>query len=361
MSKNSWPKITKTKNHGKDVYLVDSRIAGKGERKFFATKAQADGFAQSCRVRRENEGGSAFNDRELARHGWTVARAIQFALDHLNRQAKSVPVAEAIDKLISAKAASGRQEDYCDDLRRRLTRFSKFAEEKNIAAFTAPDIESFLTSLNVAAGTWNTYRRDLVTLWSYSMKAGYVSSNEAQKTERASDIDKPPGILTPEQAAGVLTNCKDADVLAFHAIGLFACLRVSEIKKLDWKDVDLEHGHIHVSAATSKTRSRRLVPILPNLAEWLQPIAQTEGKITGSNFRRRAYAARAAAGVIPWPDNAMRHSFVSYRLTDTGNAAQTALESGHDQAVLFAHYRKIVKPAAAKKFFEIRHQKTQTT
>ncbi len=124
VSKNSWPKITKTKNHGKDVYLVDSRIAGKGERKFFATKAQADGFAQSCRVRRENEGGSAFNDRELALHGWTVARAIQFALDHLNRQAKSVPVAEAIDKLISAKAASGRQEDYCDDLRRRLTRFT---------------------------------------------------------------------------------------------------------------------------------------------------------------------------------------------------------------------------------------------
>jgi hypothetical protein len=47
----------------------------------------------------------------------------------------------------------------------------------------------------------------------------------------------------------------------------------------------------------------------------------------------------------------MRHSFVSYRLADTGNAAQTALESGHDQAVLFRHYRELVKPKDAKRFW----------
>jgi hypothetical protein len=45
---------------------------------------------------------------------------------------------------------------------------------------------------------------------------------------------------------------------------------------------------------------------------------------------------------------------VSYRLAATGNAAQTALESGHDQAVLFAHYREIVRPKDAERFFSIR-------
>ena len=49
----------------------------------------------------------------------------------------------------------------------------------------------------------------------------------------------------------------------------------------------------------------------------------------------------------------MRHSFVSYRLAATGNAAQTALESGHDQAILFAHYRELVKPKDAERFFAI--------
>ena len=54
-----------------------------------------------------------------------------------------------------------------------------------------------------------------------------------------------------------------------------------------------------------------------------------------------------------WPDNAMRHSFVSYRLAATQNSPQTALESGHDQAVLFAHYRELVKPKDAARYWQI--------
>ncbi len=52
--------------------------------------------------------------------------------------------------------------------------------------------------------------------------------------------------------------------------------------------------------------------------------------------------------------NALRHSFVSCRLATTGNAAQTALESGHDQAVLFAHYRELVRPKEAERSWNIR-------
>jgi hypothetical protein len=55
-----------------------------------------------------------------------------------------------------------------------------------------------------------------------------------------------------------------------------------------------------------------------------------------------------------WPENCMRHSFVSYRLAATQNAPQTALESGHDQAVLFKHYRELVRPKDAERFFSIR-------
>jgi len=47
----------------------------------------------------------------------------------------------------------------------------------------------------------------------------------------------------------------------------------------------------------------------------------------------------------------MRHSFVSYRLAATGNAGQTALESRHDQTVLFNHCRERVQPKDAEQFF----------
>ena len=162
-----------------------------------------------------------------------------------------------------------------------------------------------------------------------------------------------PGILTPSQAAFLLEESKDSDLLAFHAIGLFAGLRAAEIKALDWRDVDLAGGFIDVGAKISKTRSRRLVPIVHNLLAWLQPIARASGRIVGPNLRKRHEAARRRAGIKDWPDNAMRHSYVSNRLAATGNSAQVALESGHDQAILFRHYRELVKPKDAQRFFEI--------
>jgi hypothetical protein len=96
------------------------------------------------------------------------------------------------------------------------------------------------------------------------------------------------------------------------------------------------------------------VPVLPNLKEWLRPIAKAAGPVVERELRYRHEAARERAGIKDWPPNGMRHSFVSYRLTATGNAAQTALESGHDQNVLFRHYRQVVRPTDAERFFAIR-------
>jgi hypothetical protein len=54
-----------------------------------------------------------------------------------------------------------------------------------------------------------------------------------------------------------------------------------------------------------------------------------------------------------WKKNALRHSYVSYRLALTNDGAKTALEAGHDQAILFRHYREIVEPQMAEKWFAI--------
>ncbi len=367
MNKKAWPRITRTENHGKGVFVVDARIAGKGERKFFSTKSVAEGFALACRIRRTNEGQSVFDDRELATHGWTVQQAIRFAIEHLRKQKGSVLFSDAIKRLEASKLASEKTPYYCRLMRQRLEKLETHFEGRKIGAIMAPDIESFLNDLTVAPATRNTIRRDLVTLWSFAVKSGWARENEAKKVDSAQVVSSPPPIFTPEQAAALLT-ASSADVLAFHAIGFFAGLRVAEIKRLDWRDVDLESGFIHISAENSKTRTRRLVPILDNLRAWLTPIAKASGKIIKPNFAKRQLAARNKAGFKPetakqkekgitlllWPENGLRHSFVSYRLTATANPSQTALESGHDQAVMFAHYRELVKPKEAERYFSIR-------
>ena len=334
--------------------MVDARMKDGGVRRFFAKKAEAEGWASSQRIKRSNEGNRAFNDRELSAYGLTVADAIKFTLDHYRKHMASVPIEAAKNGLIEAKLGAGRSERYCNDLRLRLGRLCAAFENKTIAQISTADLESFLANLNVAPETRNTYRRDIRTLWSFAEKRGWATSAIAKNTERSKAIEKPPGILNPAQAAALLAESKDDDLLAFHAIGLFAGLRVAEIKALDWKDVDLAGGFIHVGAKISKTRARRLVPILENLRAWLQPITKQSGPVVEKELRYRHEAARERAGIKGWPENCMRHSFVSYRLAATQNAPQTALESGHDQAVLFKHYRELVRPKDAERFFSIR-------
>jgi integrase len=338
--------------NGRPAALVDARIAGKGQRRFFSTEKEAQTWAQVQRIKRKNEGTRAFDDRGLAAYGWNTQDAVRFALEHLRRQAASVPIEEAIRQLLESKKAAGRAESYLCLLELNLRKLSEHFKGRVISSITTTDVERFLAGLSVRPYTWNTIRQNAITLWRFAIRAKFAQENVAKDTERAKIIDEAPGILKPEQAAALLTESAN-DLLAFHAISLFAGLRASELKSLDWRDVDIAGGFIHVGAKISKTRSRRLVPILENLHAWLQPIAKPSGPVVGSNLRKRHLAARLRAGIKNWPDNCMRHSFVSYRLAATGNAAQTALESGHDQSVLFAHYRELVRPKDAERFFAI--------
>ena len=55
----------------------------------------------------------------------------------------------------------------------------------------------------------------------------------------------------------------------------------------------------------------------------------------------------------PWPDNALRHSAISYRLALSRDLARVALESGNSPPVVQKHYLELVKPEAARRFFGI--------
>jgi integrase len=345
-----WPFIRFSERE--NAWRVDARTKHGGSRRFFPTKIAAEAFAQQCRIARENEGTSAFGNAELTEFGKTVQDAISFYLEHLRKQSGSIPLREAMVELIETRRAAGRSEVYCYDLKLRLGRFEREFPNRTIASFTAKELESWLIGLGAAPATRNTFRRDLRTLFSFCEKRGYCFSNEAAKTDRAKDVDKPAGILTVSEAQSLLSECR-ASTLPFVAISLFAGLRAAEAKKLDWSEVDLEGGHIEVRATKAKTARRRLVPISPNLAAWLKPVVQKAGSVTPPGIRKRMEAIRKGAGIHVWPPNAMRHSFGSYRLAQCHDAARVSLEMGNSPAMVFAHYRELVKPRDAESFWSI--------
>ncbi|MCX6996477.1 MAG: hypothetical protein NTV49_05205 [Kiritimatiellaeota bacterium] len=68
-------------------------------------------------------------------------------------------------------------------------------------------------------------------------------------------------------------------------------------------------------------------------------------------------AARTAAGFKAgdWPHNAARHTYASHALTKQQDAAKVALQLGHTTThLLFDHYRGLVTPQEAERYFNIR-------
>jgi integrase len=145
-----------------------------------------------------------------------------------------------------------------------------------------------------------------------------------------------------------------AEILPYIAIGAFAGLRAAEIERLDWHHIDFEENEIAVSSE-NKTGERH-VDMLPALREWLLPFRKLSGPVTPKNLRKHFEQAREAAGIVPWPNNALRHSYGSYHLKHFGNDALTRLQMGHwrDSTVLFAHYRRAVTRRNAERYWNIR-------
>jgi integrase len=111
---------------------------------------------------------------------------------------------------------------------------------------------------------------------------------------------------------------------------------------------------IEVTAAKSKTAQRRLVKISPNLQKWLRPYRNQNGPVCPPGLRNLELETRRRAKIVSWPPNALRHGFASYHLAHFRNAAALALEMGHtNQQMIFAHYRELVQPAEAARYWKI--------
>jgi integrase len=347
-------------------FIVNYREAGKRKRSFFETKDAADSFAafKNAELKRNGVEGAEFPTalrvmaqnavEQLKPFGKTITDAVQYYVAHLKASAKSCTAAQLVKELVATKESDGASVRHLSDLRSRLNIFAEKFDGKPVATITSAEIDDWLRSLDVKAATRNHYRRLIVLAFNFAVKRGYATDNPAEKTDKAKERGGDIGILIVTQAARLLERATP-EILPHVAIGLFAGLRRAEIERLDWSEIDFESGLIEVKAEKSKTAQRRLVTIQPNLREWLLPVRKHRGRITPEDFNKGFVQARVAAGIDEWPDNALRHSFASYHLGHFKNAAATALELGHhDSRITFAHYRELVRPKEAERYWNIK-------
>jgi integrase len=264
-------------------------------------------------------------------------------------------IREVVDELLARKEADGLSRRYVETLRTYLVRFAD-AFQTNIGSMTTPLIVRWLDSLKLGPRSRNNVRQSILTLFHFARRRGYLPKGqmtEADDVETVRDHAGEIAVLKPAELAKLLKKAKPIHQLYF-ALGAFTGIRSAELMRLEWSEINFEKNHIEVKARKAKTATRRLVPIQPNLAQWLSPYRGQAGKLFRSRRVVDAAIAFAKAQGITWTANVLRHSYASYRLSILPDAARVALEMGNSPAKLFTNYRELDRENHAPEWFAIK-------
>ncbi|MBA2434871.1 MAG: tyrosine-type recombinase/integrase [Chthoniobacterales bacterium] len=381
---NAIVKIYRAKANGYDLFTVVHYRDGKRERKNFGRFADARMHAQevATQIARGRVGvltlttadrdsyattlsllkplglplHAAIEEYVAARahlHGDSLLSAVK---EHAARRrgVTEKRVTAIVAELIEAKESDGLSRRYIETLRSHLNRFAG-GFQTGIGSVTARLINEWLKAQNVGPRARNNIRMSIVTLFHFARAQGYLpkgTPTEAEDVAKAKERDGAIGIFTPKQMATIMENAAPDHAL-FFALGGFAGLRRAEIERLAWNEINFERGHIEVGADKAKTATRRLVPIQPNLMQWLAPWRGSRGRLFSS--RRLADYAIAAVKATgqEWPDNALRHSYATYRLALIADAPRVALEMGNSVGKLMTNYRELADERDGTAWFRI--------
>jgi integrase len=390
-------RIRPTKKNGSNYFVADCRIKGRRKLIWRSTLADARVAANEAIDKIANGEADALELKSSDRHVYLRARAaivgikkelddicreyaeantllagrasiMETVRDWLRRHKTDLPkisIAEAAERLNEQAKKDRKSKERQRQLVGALGALAK-AFNAQVDRITSAEISSYLTALPVAERTKRNHRDVIGFFNRWLVMRGYLpkgtdwlESVQNYSGRKLSEIE----IYTAQEVTRLLLAA--GDMMPFIAIGAFAGLRHAEIARLDWREIDLEDSFIEVRAAKSKTGDRRLVPIHDNLKKWLLPYCQTAGKVipyanTAKQLLKIASATHQAAtetkleiAALKWKHNALRHSFISYRVAECADIPRVADEAGNSPQMIRQHYLRRVKPAAATEWFAI--------
>ena len=327
---------------------LSSLEAAKREAKAIAENL-ADGSATVAEISQRDL--QYYKACEASLNGVPLDRAVKAYLEVNPSEVEKIRVAELVEEFLKRmKADVNLAHAGKATLLHHLSKFAKTVN-RPLTLITSHDLDKYLDNPEYAPRTRHNHRSSLIALFNYARRKGYLPEDKKHAAERTEEIRfKRPDveIYSPSQARALLTLA-DPRLIPFLAIGLFAGIRSAELRRLCWEDIDWTGAVIRLDKRITKTNQSRLVPMLPNLMAWLMPYKGLKGNILISQKATQLYdiirpwlrSAENPALPSKWIDNGMRHSFASYYLAFTQNAAQAALACGHSVSMLLGTYKTV--------------------
>lgn len=285
---------------------------------------------------------------------------------------RRVPLDAAVEEFIAGKAtpnggrgsARGLNPVYLANITRWLREFASTFSGLAVADLTKAHLEQWgagLAKLAVGAKGANDRKNAVRAFLRWASRRDLLPSTarllEAEPLRLEAWQPEAIECYSPTELRKLL-DAAGPDLRPIIAIQAFAGLRQQEVARLTWGDVFRVDGHVEVSAAKSKTRSRRLVEIPPTLAAWLDPYRHqppTAKVWTGSSITALALALKAVRERcgVPLRVNGLRHGWVSAFYAITSDENRTASQGGTSPTMIHGHYKGLLPRQAAEAWFAI--------
>lgn len=362
--------VYRSKSQGAYCLDIPAGLApdGKRHRRYFPSKKEADDEKSrlTAEIRRHGTDSPLLPlteqlalkelSEKVARLGGDLRAIVN---DWVARQAKSsIAVSELCEDFIDNRAA-GFSAPYVTAISNSVSHWKRHYGNVVARSIDGKMARDMLNKMGATPSMWNFHRRHLSVIMSHAVSLGFAEFNPFAQLKPRATPPRTIHILTPDQmvaALAVASKSRNAGWLVpYLALCGFSGCRVEEVYRLNWPAIG--EKQIDLPIAGTKTKSRRLVAISPNLAEWLAPYRQPKGCVVPLTPNRWGKAMQEFRAKLPfeWHQNVLRHSFCSYHLASTGNMHDTAMEAGHRTTkMLFQHYLNGVTKDEAAEWWDIR-------
>ena len=265
-----------------------------------------------------------------------------------------------VDGLITSKEGKGRSEWTLASLRTALIPFAK-RFPCPLEDVTREEVESWLNGRNIGPRRFNNIVVAIVSLCRFARHEGHLGA-DLLPIERISRRFHRPRIetYTPDELRTIL-NETPREWVPTIVLGAFAGLRPEECAPdprtakpgLTWQNINWRREAIDVPREVAKDGRRRDAPLLPAAQAYLQPWRNAVGRVSpiGTRFSN---AKRYWGLSVPWRQDALRHSFASYRLALIQSIPQLSIEMGNSIAMCKTHYLDAKFPEEADEWFGLR-------
>lgn len=202
-------------------------------------------------------------------------------------------------------------------------------------------VTEYLNNRDISNRTANHTIKILKQFLNFCVRQGFIQNNPIKNMKTFRVEIKPPRFLSKEEARIILEYAKQTDLYPMIATAIYTGMRLGELKRLQWSDIDLKRKQITVRIAKSKRF--RVLPIHPDLLPILKPLEASGSVFDCTSLRGRFDLLKKDVKLADIGWHTFRHTFASHLVMDGIDIVTVSKLLGHSSITVTMIYASLAE------------------